>query len=74
MKQESEPLPLINNNIGSGMSKTATKGGVSNSTRIPREPSAHTSVTPDAMTWVNTWKMTNKDTGYICIKKHRIER
>ena len=59
-KQESTPLPLINNNIESGMSKTATKVGVSNSTRIPRESSAHTSVTPDAMTWANAWETMNR--------------
>ena len=56
-KQESTPLPLINSSIRSRMTKTATKGGVSNSTRIPRESGAHTSVTPDAMTWTNTWEM-----------------
>ena len=56
-KQESTPLPLINSSIRSRMTKTATKGGVSNSTRIPRESGAHTSVTTDAMTSANTWEM-----------------
>ena len=42
------------------MTKTATKGGVSNSTRIPKKSGAHTSVIPDAMTWANTWEMMNR--------------
>ena len=58
-KQELTPLPLTNNSIGSGMTKTATKGRGSNSTRLPRDSDAHTSVTPDAMTWANTWEMMN---------------
>ena len=42
-KQESTKLPLINNSIGLGITKTAIKGGVPNSTRIPRDSSgAHT--------------------------------
>ena len=53
-KQESTPLPQINNSTGSGIIKTAMKGGVPNSTRIPRDSGAHTSVTLDAMTWANT--------------------
>ena len=60
MKQESTPLPLIHNSIGYGMKKTATNGGVSNSTRIPRDSSAHTGITPDAMTWANIWDMMNR--------------
>ena len=59
-KQESRPLPLIKNNIESRMSKTATKGGVSNSTSILRESSAHMSVTPDVMTWASTWEIKNR--------------
>ena len=59
-KQESTPLPLINNNIGSGLIKSATKAGVSNSTRIPRESGAHMSATPDAMTWANTCEKMNR--------------
>ena len=59
-KQESTPLPQVHNSIGSRMTKTATKGGVSNSTRIPRDSSAHTSITPDAMTWANTWERMNR--------------
>ena len=58
-KQESTPLPMINNRKGSCVSKSATKGEVSNSTRIPRESNAHMSVTPDAMTWANTWETMN---------------
>ena len=42
------------------MTETATKEGVSNSTRIPRDSGAHTSVTPDATTWANTWEMMNR--------------
>ena len=42
MKQESTPLPQINNSIGSVITKTAIKRGVPNSTRIPRDSSAHT--------------------------------
>ena len=37
----------------------ATKGGVSNSTRIPRDSGAHTSVKLDAMAWTNSWEMMN---------------
>ena len=59
-KQESRPLLLIKNNIESRMSKTATKGGVSNSTSILRESSAHMSVTPDVMTWASTWEIKNR--------------
>ena len=59
-KQVSTPLPQINNSIRSGITKTATKGGVPNSTRIPTDLGAHTSVTLDAMTWVNTWEMMNR--------------
>ena len=59
-KQEMTPLLLINNSIGSRMTTTATKGGLSNSTRILRESGAHTSVTPDAMTWANTWELMNR--------------
>ena len=61
-KQEMTPLLLINNSIGSRMTTTATKGGLSNSTRILRELGAHTSVTPDAMTWANTWELIKHDT------------
>ena len=53
-KQESTPLPLINNNIGSGMSKSATKEGMS------RESSAHMSETIDAMMWAKTWETMNR--------------
>ena len=59
-KQESTSLPLIKNNIGSGMSKLATKRGVSNTTRIPRESSAHMSVTTGAMTWANNGEIINR--------------
>ena len=59
-KQESTTLPQINNNKRSGISKTAMKGGVPNSARIPRDSRTHTSVTPDAMTWANTWEMMNR--------------
>ena len=58
-RKKPTPLPLINNNIRSGMSKKATKGGVSNSTRTSRESSAHTSVTLNAMTRANSWEMMN---------------
>ena len=58
-KQESTPLPRTNNSIGPGMTKTATRGGASNSTRIPRDSSAHTSIAPDAMTWASTWEKMN---------------
>ena len=59
-KQESTPLPLINNSIGSGMTKTAIKGGVSSSAGIPRDSGAHTSVTSDVMVWANTWEMISR--------------
>ena len=59
-KQESTSLPLIKNNIGSGMSKLATKRRVSNTTRIPRESSAHMSVTTGAMTWANNGEIMNR--------------
>ena len=42
------------------MTKPAPKGGVSKSTRKPRDSSAHTSITPDAMTWANTWELMNR--------------
>ena len=42
------------------MTKTATKGDVWTSTRIPRESGTHTSVTPDAMTGTKTWEMMNR--------------
>ena len=48
-KQESTPLPHVHNSIGSGLIKMATKG-------LKR----HTSLTPDAMTWANTWEMMNR--------------
>ena len=35
--QESTPLPQMLNSIGSGMTETATKGGVLNSTRRPTD-------------------------------------
>ena len=49
-KLETTPLPQINDSIGSGLTNTATKGEVSNSTRIPRDSRAHTRITPDATT------------------------
>ena len=42
------------------MTKTAMKGGASNSTRIPGDSSAHTSTTPDAIRWASIWEMMNK--------------
>ena len=45
---------------GTGMTKTATKGGVANSTRIPMESSAHSDVTLDAITWAHTWEIMNR--------------
>ena len=42
------------------MTKTATKGGASSSTRIPRESSAHSGVTFDAITWAHTWEIMNR--------------
>ena len=59
-KNESTPLPQIHNSIGPGITKTATKGGLSNSSMIPSDSGTHRSVTPDAMTWANTWEMMNK--------------
>ena len=45
-KRESTPLPRIDNSISSGVTRTAMKGGASNSTRTPGDTSAHTSVPP----------------------------
>ena len=61
-KQESTPLPQIHNSnsIGSVMTKTATKRGLSNSSRIPRGSGTHTSGTSDVMTWASTWEMMNR--------------
>ena len=59
-KQEMTPLLLINNSLGLRMTTTATKGGLSNSTSLLRESGAHTSITPDAMTWANTWELMNR--------------
>ena len=53
-------MPQIHNCIGSGITKTATKGGLSNSLRIPRDFGTHTSVTPDVMTRVNNRKLMNR--------------
>ena len=71
-KQESTPLPQINNSI-SGMTKTATKGGVSSSTRTPWYSSAQTSITPDAMTWANTWEMVNRTLEVIATRTHIVD-
>ena len=59
-KQEMTPSLLINNSIGSRMTTTATKRGLSNSTRLLRESGAHTIITPDDMTWANTWELMNR--------------
>ena len=59
-KQELTPLPLINNSIGSGMTKTALKEGASSSAGIPWDSGAHTSVTSDVMVWANTWEMMSR--------------
>ena len=59
-KQESTSLPRINNSIASGMTKPVTRGESSNTTRISRDSSAHTSITPDAMTWASTWEKMNR--------------
>ena len=48
-KRESTPLPRVYDSIGSGVTRTAMKGGDSNSTRAPGDSSARTGVTPDAM-------------------------
>ena len=71
-KQESTPLPQINNSI-SRMTKTATKGGVSNSTRTPWDSSAQTSITPDAMTRANTWEMMNRTLEVFATRIHIVE-
>ena len=59
-KRESAPLPRIDSSIGSGGTRTAMKGGASNSTRTPEDSSTHTGVPPDAMTWASTWEMMNR--------------
>ena len=58
-KRESTPLLRIDNSIGSGMTKTAMKGGASNSTMVPGDSSAHPSITPDAIRWASTWEVIN---------------
>ena len=40
--------------------KNCYKGGVSNSTRIPKNSGAHTSITPDAIIWAKTWELMNR--------------
>ena len=67
-KQESTPLPQIHNSnsIGSVMTKTATKRGLSNSSRIPRGSGTHTSGTSDVMTWASPWELMNT---VICHEK-----
>ena len=40
--------------------QTSYERGASNSTRISRDSGAHTSVTPDAMTWASTWETMKK--------------
>ena len=59
-KHQSTSLPRINNSIASGMTKPVTRGESSNTTRISRDSSAHTSITPDAMTWASTWEKMNR--------------
>ena len=33
---------------------------MSNSTRIPKNSGAHTSITPDAIIWAKTWELMNR--------------
>ena len=54
-KRESTPLPRTDNNIAPGVTRTAMKGGASNSMETPGETSAHTGVPTDAMKWASTW-------------------
>ena len=58
-KHESTSLPQINNSLGSGITKTASKRGVLNSTRIPRDSVGDASVIPDVMKWAYTWEIMN---------------
>ena len=60
MTRESTPIPRTDNSIGPGVTRTAMKGGASNSTRTPWDLTAHTGVPPDAMTWASTWEMMNR--------------
>ena len=59
-KRESTPLARIDNTMASGGIRTAMKVGASNSTRTTEKSASHTSVQPDAMTWVNTWETMNR--------------
>ena len=54
-KRETTPLPRTDNNIAPGVTRTAMKGGASNSMMTPGETSAHTGVPTDAMKWASTW-------------------
>ena len=59
-KLESTPLPRIDSTMESGWTRTAMKGGASNSTRIPEDSTTHAGVPTDAMTWARTWQMINR--------------
>ena len=59
-KRETTSLPQFEYSIDSGVTRTAMKGGASNSTRTPGDTSARTGVPPDAMTWASTWEKMNR--------------
>ena len=59
-KRASTPLTRIDSTMAPGGLRTAMKVGASNSTRTTEDSGSHTGVQPDAMTWANTWEMTNR--------------
>ena len=67
-KRESITLPRIENSIGPGITKTAMKGGASNSTLIQEDSNTHTSITHDAITWTSTWEMMKRTLEAIVTK------
>ena len=56
----STPLPRIDSTMASGGSRTAMKGGASNSKRTSEHSRFHAGVPPDAMTWASTWEVMNR--------------
>ena len=56
-KRESTPLPRIDSTMASGATRTAMKGGASNSTRTSEDSRTHAGLPPDAMTWASIWYM-----------------
>ena len=66
---KSTPLPQVATIIGAAGTKTAMKGGTSNSTNTPGDSSTHTRVAPDAMTWANTCEMARRTLEAFATRK-----